>query len=264
MMSGIENMILAMVSNKGGVAKTTTATSLAAGIAREGRRVLLIDLDSQGSASLSMGVSRRDLTPSIADVLFSGRPMRGAVRETSVPGLALVTGSMELADADLVLAGMRGRETRLTEALEPVLSSYDFVVVDCQPSLSLMPVNALVAADAYIVPVVPQYLALEGLVNLLEAVERVEGWTGRGALLLGILLTVVDYRPRVTWEIVETIRGRYRNLVFNTEIRINTRLAEAPSSGQPIFDYAPSSTGAECYTDLTTEVLWRCRMSTYT
>ena len=256
-------MILAMVSNKGGVAKTTTATNLAAGIAREGRRVLLIDLDSQGSASLSMGVARRDLAPSISDVLFAGRPLRGVVRETSVPGLDLVTGSTDLADSDLVLAGVRGRETRLADALGPVLSSYDFVVLDCQPSLSLMPVNALVAADAYIIPVVPQYLALEGLVNLLDAVGRVEAWTGRGALLLGILLTVVDYRPRVTWEIVETIRGRYRNLVFNTEIRINTRLAEAPSVGQTIFDYAPSSTGAECYADLTTEVLWRCR-STYT
>jgi len=257
-------VIIALVSNKGGVAKSTTATNLAAGIAREGRRVLLIDLDSQASASMAMGVARRDLTPSIADVLFSARPLRGVVRETSVDGLDLVTGSMELADADLVLAGVQGREARLAEALGPLLSAYDFVVLDCQPSLSLMPVNALIAADAYIIPVVPQYLALEGLVNLLDGVGRVEAWTGRGALILGILLTVVDYRPRVTWQIVETIRGRYRDLVFNTEIRINTRLAEAPSVGQSIFDYAPSSTGAECYADLTTEVLWRCRRSTYT
>lgn len=252
-------MILALVNNKGGVGRTTTAVNLSAGLANKNHRVLLADLDSQGSASLSLGVNRADLKPSSADVLLGGMSIQRAIRPTTIKGLDLLTGSMELANADLVLGDARGREMRLKNALNPVRKDYAFIILDCPPSLSLLPINALVAADAYLVPVTPHYLALEGLVNLMEAVERVRQGMGTAALQLGLVLTMVDYRNRATREIVDIVRGHYKHQVFRAEIRINVRLAEAPSFGKSIFDYAPSSTGAAAYRRLVTEVLRRCR-----
>ncbi len=143
---------------------------------------------------------------------------------------------MELANADLVLAGVQGRENRLELAIRIIIQEYEFIVVDCPPSLSLLSINALVAADAFIVPLVPQYLALEGLVNLLEAVDRIREGIGTKAELQGLLLTQVDYRTKVAREIVAMIREHYKDQVFKTEIPVNIRLAEAPSFGQTIFD----------------------------
>lgn len=252
-------MVLALVNNKGGVGRTTTAVNLSAGLANRNHQILLVDLDSQGSASLSLGVNRADLKPSSADVLLGGMSIQRAIRPTTIKGLDLLTGSMELANADLVLGDARGREMRLKNALNPIREEYDFIILDCPPSLSLLPINALVAADTYLVPVTPHYLALEGLVNLMEAVERVRQGMGTASLQLGLVLTMVDYRNRATREIVDIIRGHYKRQVFKTEIRINVRLAEAPSFGKSIFDYAPSSTGAAAYRRLVTEVLRHCR-----
>ena len=252
-------MILALVNNKGGVAKTTTAVNLAAGLARAGNRTLLVDLDSQASASLSLAVPRAELSPSSADVVLDGMPIARAARATWTAGLDLVTGAAALANADLALANVRGRERRLATALGPVRDDYGFIVLDCPPSLGLVSVNALVAADAFIVPIVPQYLALEGLVNLLEAVERVRTGIGASAELMGILLTLVDYRTRSAVEIVDMIRRHYGSQVFKTEIRVNVKLAEAPSFGRSIFDYDRTSSGALAYERLTREVLRRSR-----
>lgn len=250
---------LAILNNKGGVGKTTTAVNLAAGLAANGRRVLLVDLDSQGSASLSLGVPRTALEPSVARALLRKELVQSVIRQTSVEGLDLLTGSIELANADLVLAEIKGREDRLRVCLKPVLATYEFVVVDCPPSLALLPINALVAADAFLVPVTPHYLSLEGLVGLLDAVERVKDGIGVKTKMLGLLLTMVDYRTRVMGEIVQMIRKQYKGQVFKTEIRGSVRLAEAPSFGKTIFEYAGRSTGAEAYRSLAGEVLQRCR-----
>lgn len=252
-------MILAIVNNKGGVGKTTTAVNLAAGLAKPNRRVLLVDLDSQGSASLALGIARADLAPSAAEVLLNGMPGRAAIRPTAVAGLDLLTGSMALANADVVLGELAGREHRLREALAPLRETYRCILVDCPPSLSLLPINALVASDAFLVPVTPQYLAVEGLVNLMDAVTRLQAGMGAPATLLGLLLTLVDYRARATRELVAMLRAQYGALVFKTEIRGNVRLSEAPSFGQPIFTYAATSVGAEAYRRLVTELLARCR-----
>ena len=249
--------IIALVNNKGGVGKTTSAVNLAAGLVAAGRRVLLADLDAQGSASLSLGLTRADLTPGTAEVILEGHPIREALRPSPVKGLDILPGSMALASADLVLSAVAGREVVLKDALTPIRGDYDFTVLDCPPSLGLLTVNALTAADFFIVPVTPDYLSLEGLVNLLDAVERIKKGIGKAAGLLGILLTLADYRLNVTEEIGQMIRGYYGRLVFKAEIRGNVRLKEAPSFGKTIFDYDNGSAGAEAYRQLTKEVLKR-------
>ena len=250
--------IIALVNNKGGVGKTTSAVNLAAGLAAAGKKkVLLVDLDAQGSASLSLGLTRADLTPGTAEVILDGHLIREAIRPSSVKGLDILPGSMTLASADLALSVVKGREVVLKAALTPILGDYDFAVLDCPPSLGLLTVNALTAADFFLVPVTPDYLSLEGLVNLMDAVERIKAGIGRAADLLGILLTLADYRLNVTEEIGRMIRGYYGRLVFKTEIRGNVRLKEAPSFGKTIFDYDKGSAGAEAYQELTKEVLQR-------
>ena len=249
--------ILALVNNKGGVGKTTSAVNLAAGLAALGRKVLLADLDAQGSASLSLGLSRAELKPGAAEVIIEGRPIRNAIRASYIEGLDILPASMALASADLALSGIRGREAILRNAIEPVRQEYDVAILDCPPSLGLLTVNALTTADYFLVPVTPDYLALEGLVNLLEAVERIRAGIGTTAELLGILLTLADYRLNVTEEIIGMIRKHYGRAVFKTEIRGNVRLKEAPSFGKTIFDYDNGSHGADGYRALTKEILAR-------
>jgi len=250
--------IIALVNNKGGVGKTTSAVNLAAGIAAGKRRVLLVDLDAQGSASLSLGLTRADLTPGTAEVILDGLPIREAIRPSSVKGLDILPGSMTLASADLALSIVKGREVVLKDALTPILGDYDFAVLDCPPSLGLLTVNALTAADFFIIPLTPDYLSLEGLVNFMDAVEKIRsGIGGKVAAPLGILLTLADYRLNVTEEIGRMIRGYYGRLVFKSEIRGNVRLKEAPSFGKSIFDYDNGSAGAEAYRELTKEVIQR-------
>lgn len=248
---------VALVNNKGGVAKTTTAVNMAAAMAAEGRRVLLVDLDAQGSAGLSLGLSRDELTPGTAEAVLEGLPVPEAVRPSAVEGLDVLPGSMALASADLVLADTPGREAVLKTALAPVLRDHDVIVLDCPPSLGLLTVNALTAADYFLVPVTPDYLALEGLANLTAAVDRVRAGIGKAADLAGIVLTMADYRQRVASEIERMIRGHFGKAVFRTVVRVNVRLKEAPSFGKTVFDYDGRSAGAEAYKLLTREVVRR-------
>lgn len=252
-------MIISLVNNKGGVAKTTTAVNLAAALAAQKKKALLVDLDSQGSASLSLGVTRAHLAPSLADALLDDKPIETCVRDTQVKNLSLITGSMQLANADLALADAWGRELKLKRTLEPLRKQYDYILIDCPPSLSLLPVMALVAAEEFIVPVTPHYLALEGLVNLMTAVEKLRKGMGDVARLRGLVLTMVDRRAKVTEEIIGLIREHYKDKVFKTEVRVNVRLTEAPSFGQTIFEYDPKSHGAEAYRALAKELLSNSR-----
>lgn len=248
-------MIIAFVSRKGGVGKTTSAVSLAAAFARRGRRTLVVDLDPQASASRALGVERALLAPSIADVLLQNLPMQAAIRPTRSPHLDLVTSSVDMGSADEALQPLRNRERVLQGKLAPVRDLYDHILLDCPPSLANVPANAIVAADAYVVPAVPQFLAVEGVENLMSAVQRLCFRTGARTRLLGILLTMVDYRIKSTAQIATELRRAYGDRVFATEIRVNCRLAEAPGAGQTIFEYDAASRGAGAYQLLATEIV---------
>ena len=252
-------MITAIVSRKGGVGKTTTAVNLASALAAQGRKILLIDLDSQASTSLCLGVPRWALAPSSADVLIHSLPAPEAIRATRQMGLYLMTASTDLASIDRELGGIASNERLLQVALRPIRDQYDFIIIDCPSVPSLGPLNALVAADNFILPSVPHYLAIEGVSNLCGYVDRIQNRHGEPTQLLGILLTMVDYRTRATRDNVDRLRQEFGSDVFGVEIRTNIRLAEAPSLGQTIFEYDPASTGADAYYLMAEEFLLRTR-----
>ncbi len=250
-------MIIDIVNNKGGTGKTTTCVNLAAAMVQQGYRVLLVDLDPQASASLSLGISFDDLSPSIADSLFAASPKSLPIRDTPIAGLDLVTAELDLASADLALADQEDRENRLARLLAPVRAQYDFIFCDCPPSMSMLVVNALVAADGLIIPVTPDYLALEGLVSLTNAVEKAKAGLGISPRLFGIVFTQVNPALNLTKRVTGLVRGHFQDKVFATEVRRDVKLAEAPAESQSVFDYAPASRGAEAYAALAAELLQR-------
>ncbi|MGV8124672.1 MAG: ParA family protein [Candidatus Xenobiia bacterium LiM19] len=260
-------MIIAVINNKGGTGKTTTSVNLSAALVQKGRTVLLCDLDPQASASLSLGVTYNELRPSLADLLFHDASMGDAIRATRTEGLDLIPGSMELASSDLILADAAGRENLLAQALTECKSCYDFIIIDCAPSLSMLQINAFAASDSFIVPLMPDYLAIEGLVSLMDAVERVRSNMGIELRLMGILFTMVTaaFHPLLSKElqsqmrIIELVREHYGEKVFNTIVKRDLSLAEAPSHGKTIFEYSPLGKSAGAYTMLADEVLQRLR-----
>jgi chromosome partitioning protein len=246
--------ILPVINNKGGVGKTTTAVNLAAGLAQRGRDVLLVDLDSQGSASVSLGVSQDDLGPSSADVLYGEVSVESAIRPDVVEGVDLITGALDLANADVRLEQHPDGHARLRQVLSEVEDRYQTILVDCAPSTSILSVNALVAADAFIVPVEPSYLALEGVVSLGKTVRKVRQNVGEAAPILGVLLTMVNRNQEGVASAIEELRTHYGGKVFDQEVRRDAALEEAPSQGQDIFHYAPESAGAADYGRVLDEV----------
>lgn len=252
-------MILALTNVKGGVGKTTTAVNLAAAFANSDLRVLVVDLDPQGSASASLGVAAKDLEPSMADVLQGKVAAAEALVDTGVPGLDLLTGSMALAEVDIALARAKNGERRLIEKLRPIARRYDIIVIDCPPGLSLLTINALAAARAYIVPVLPHELSFDAIDRLFEGLENVRGYFRRQPKLLGILLTMMDQRVNMTDEMAKKIRRKHSGKVFRTTIPVNVTVAEATRQGMTIFEYERWSPGAHAYSKLGAEVLRRMR-----
>jgi chromosome partitioning protein len=243
-----------IINNKGGVGKTTTTVNLAAGLGKTGRRVLVVDLDSQGSASFALGIKRQDLDPSVAAALFGKERPSSIVRETSVQGVDVMTGSLELANTDTRLSQEGNREKRLSRVISAVEDTYDAILIDCAPSTSLLTINALVAADAFIIPVSPSYLSLEGVVSLGEVVRKTRMNLGEAAPILGVLITMVNSTDEQTEAIKQGLRDHYGAKVFETEIHQDPVLEKAPTRSKSVFEYAPQSIGARDYRNLVEEV----------
>ena len=252
-------VIVAVVNNKGGVGKTTTAVNLGAALASSHRRVLLVDLDSQASASLWFGIRRARHKSSVASVLLHDFPIEQAIRPTSTPELHILPASIELASADVALAQVRGRESTLRQALKRVRSRYEMIVLDCPPSFSLLGVNALVAANGVVIPVPPQPLAMEGLGELIASIDTVRRRVGTDGRILGLVITMAGQDSEYGTLLRERLRAEYRDWIFHTEIAASRALQEAPGVGKTIFDHAPRSRAADSFRRLAGEVLERLR-----
>ena len=248
--------IIAIANQKGGVGKTTTAVNLAACLARAGKIVLLVDLDPQGNASQGVGVDRNRLTYTTYEVLADGAAAAKAVIDTDTPRLRLMPSNRHLAGAEVELVEAERREFRLRDALQPLRTAYEYLLVDCPPSLGLLTVNGLTAADRVLIPMQCEYYALEGLSELIQTVMRVRDALNPGLSLLGVLLTMYQH-TNLARQVVEDVRTHLGSRVFSTVIPRNVSLSEAPSFGQPILTYAPNSPGARAYQALAQEVLIR-------
>ncbi|MGD0733832.1 MAG: ParA family protein [Terracidiphilus sp.] len=249
--------ILGVVNQKGGVGKTTTAINLAACIALEGLKTLLVDCDPQANATSGLGFQRDDNRHSIYDVLMGDSPALQVILPTSIETLFLLPGSKNLIGANIELAGAEGRELRLRNALQPIQERFDLIILDCPPALDLLTLNALVAANSLMVPMQAEYFALEGVSELISTLERVRAAFNPDVTIEGVLLTMYDDRTNLAQQVSETLREYFRERLFNTVIPRNVRLAEAPSHGKPVALYDPRSRGSDAYFELAGEYLAR-------
>jgi chromosome partitioning protein len=246
--------VLAVANQKGGVGKTTTTVNLGAALAELEFRVLVVDLDPQGNASTGLGINPRDVATSIYDVLMNNVAMEDCVEPTSLRNLFVVPATIDLAGAEIELVPLMSRELRLRKAIESVREDYDLVLIDCPPSLGLLTVNGLAAADAVIVPIQCEYYALEGLGQLLKNVGLVRENLNQRLDVRGIVLTMYDARTKLADQVVQEVRQYFGPKVYRTMVPRTVRLSEAPSFGQPIIVFDPTSRGAQAYRDLADEV----------
>lgn len=245
---------IAITNQKGGTAKTTSAINLAAGLAEAGERVLLVDVDPQGSATAGLGVDIYGLERSVYDALLEEVPVVGLIAPVDFPGLALLPSSVDLAGAERELERDLGWHVVLRDALGQVREDYDYVIIDCPPSLGPLMISALVASEYFIIPIQAQVFSMHGIKQLMDTVRKVRERLGADVDLLGAVLTMVDWRTRLSRRVTARIEETFGEKMFRTRIRVNTRLAEAPEYEVPIFAFDSRSRGAEDYRALTKEV----------
>ncbi|MBT9175813.1 MAG: Sporulation initiation inhibitor protein Soj [Firmicutes bacterium] len=249
--------VMAIVNQKGGVGKTTTAVNLGAALAELSKRVLVVDIDPQGNTTSGLGVNRYRLKKCIYNVLIDGVPIEAVILPTNTPRLELVPATIQLAGAEIELVLAMQREVKLREAVQHVRQNYDYILIDCPPSLGLLTLNALTAAHGVLIPVQCEYYALEGLSQLMNTVSLVQRHLNPGLVVSGALLTMFDPRTNLASQVVDEVRAYFKDKVYATVIPRNVRLSEAPSYGQSILAYDPKSKGTEVYMELAREVIAR-------
>lgn len=247
--------VIAIANQKGGVGKTTTAVNLSSCLAVKGKKVLIIDIDPQGNTTSGLGIDKTKIQKSIYDVIINDVPIEETFIKTKVDNLVLSPSNIQLAGAEVELVSVISRETRLKNAIEKIEKEFQFIIIDCPPSLGLITVNALTAADTILVPIQCEYYALEGLSQLMNTVRIVQKHLNPELKVEGVVLTMFDARTNLSIQVVEEVKKYFGNKVYRTIIPRNVRLSEAPSYGLPIILYDNKSKGAECYMDLADEVI---------
>nr|WP_241156452.1 MULTISPECIES: AAA family ATPase [unclassified Adlercreutzia] len=252
-----QTKIIAIINQKGGVGKSTTAINLAAALGEMGRQVLLVDLDPQGNSSSGLGIEKSTVEHCIYDVLLSDVPIEKVIIPDVCEGLDVAPATINLAGAEVELVSEMARENRLKDAVGTMRGRYDYIFIDCPPSLGLLTVNALVAADKLLIPIQCEFYALEGVTKLLESMKRVKTRLNPTLDIYGVLLTMYDNRTTLSKQVVDEVRGYFGKIVFTTLIPRTVKLSEAPSFGQPITQYDPRGKGSIAYTELAKEVINR-------
>ncbi len=247
--------IIAIANQKGGVGKTTTSVNLGAGLAQVGKKVLLVDIDAQGNATTGVGIEKSELDQCIYNVLVEDADVQGVIQKTATENLDVLPATIQLAGAEIELVPTISREVRLQRALQPIRDEYEYIIIDCPPSLGLLTINALTAADSVIIPVQCEYYALEGLSQLLNTVRLVQKHLNKNLAIQGVLLTMLDARTNLGIQVIDEVKKYFRDKVYRSIIPRNVRLSEAPSHGKPIMQYDAKSRGAEVYLDLAEEVI---------
>mgnify|MGYP004444243485 CR=1 FL=1 len=247
--------IIAISNQKGGVGKTTTAVNLSACIADAGKKVLLVDLDPQGNASSGLGVDKDNLDTCMYDVLLNDTDIKSIIQGTMLKKLSIAPSTIQLAGAEVSMVDIVSRETILRKVLETVKKDYDFIIIDCAPSLGLLTLNALNAADSVLIPIQCEFYALEGVSQLIKTITIVQQSTNKALEIEGILLTMFDGRTNLSIQVAEEVKKLFGTTVYKTIIPRNVRLSEAPSYGEPIIIYDPKSKGAAVYSSLAKEVI---------
>ena len=247
--------VIAIANQKGGVGKTTTSVNLSACLGELGQRVLLIDIDPQGNATSGLGIDKGKIEKSIYDVLVDDIPIKDTVIGTEVDNLKVLPATIQLAGAEIELVASMSRDTKLKKAIDKIKNEYDFVIIDCPPSLGLLTINSLTAANSILVPIQCEFYALEGLSQLLKTITLIQDNLNQDLVLEGVVLTMFDSRTNLSGQVVQEVKNHFQQKVFKTIIPRNVRLSEAPSFGRPVIKYDPKSKGAEVYYNLAKEVL---------
>jgi len=247
--------VIAVANQKGGVGKTTTSINVSACLASRGKKVLIIDIDPQGNTTSGIGINKRTIQKSIYDVLINEELIQDVIIKTDYENLYICPSNIQLAGAEIELVAVMSREFRLKNSLEPIRNEYDYIIIDCPPSLGLLTINAFSCADSILVPIQCEYYALEGLSQLTNTIKQVKKALNPKLDIEGVLLTMFDARTNLSIQVVSEVKKYFPQKVYKTIIPRNVRLSEAPSYGQPIIVYDPKSKGAECYLDLADEII---------